>query len=98
ICVTGTQQHAMQQYFERDGAACVKWLYLIMVDPEIGRTKPEIEWQINFVPFEDLLRMVSREQIQLTGKCVLKLMQLSTAELDQVLRALDEERRTRLLD
>ncbi len=59
---------------------------------------PKIEWQINFAPFEDLLRMVSREQIQFTGKCVLKVMNLSIAELEQVLRALDVERRTRLLE
>jgi len=98
VCVTGAQQHAMQEYFERDGAACVRWLYLIVVDPEIGRANPKIEWQINFAPFEDLLRMVSREQIQFTGKCMTKLMNLSIAELDQVLRALSTERRTRLLE
>ena len=98
ICVTGAQQHAMQQYFESAGAACVRWLYLIVVDPEIGKMKPRIEWEINFAPFEDLLRMVSREQIQFTGKCVQRLMTLSVAELDRVLRALDEERRTRLLE
>jgi len=98
VCVTGAQQHAMQEYFERDGAACVRWLYLIVIDPEIGRTNPKIEWQINFAPFEDLLRMVSREQIQFTGKCMTRLMHLSTAELDQVLRALDVDRRTRLLE
>jgi hypothetical protein len=98
ICVTGAQQHAMQQYFDRDEAACVRWLYLMVVDPEIGRANPKIEWQINFSPFEELLRMVSREEIQFTGKCVLRLMQLSIAELDQVLRALNEERRNRLLE
>jgi hypothetical protein len=98
VCVTGAQQDAMQQYFERDGAACVRWLYLIVIDPEIGRANPSIEWQINFAPFEDLLRMVSREQIQFTGKCVTKLMNLSIAELDQVMRALNAERRTRLLE
>ena len=98
VCVTGAQQDAMQEYFERDGAACVRWLYLIVIDPEIGRANPRIEWQINFAPFEDLLRMVSREQIQFTGKCVLKLMHLSIAELDHVLRALNVERRTRLLE
>jgi len=98
VCVTGAQQHAMQEYFERDGAACVRWLYLIVIDPEIGRANPKIEWQINFAPFEDLLRMVSREQIQFTGKCMTKLMHLSIAELDQVLRALNAERRTRLLE
>lgn len=98
ICVTGTQQRALQQYFDNAGAACVKWLYLIVVDPEIGKAKPELEWQINFAPFEELLRLVSREEIQFTGKCVLKLMQLSIAELDQVLRALSEERRAQLLE
>ena len=98
ISVTGAQQHAMQQYFEFAGAACVRWLYLIVVDPEIGRMKPDIEWEINFAPFEDLLRMVSAEEIQFTGKCVQRLMHLSVAELEQVLRALDPERRTRLLE
>lgn len=98
ICVTGAQQHAMQQYFEQAGAACVKWVYVIVVDPEIGKKKPDIEWQINFAPFEDLLRMVSREEIQFTGKCVLRLMHLSIPELEQVLRAFDSERRARLLE
>jgi hypothetical protein len=98
ICITGAQQHAMNQYFQRDGAACVRWLYLIVVDPNIGRLDPKIEWQINFAPFEDLLRMVSSEQIQFTGKCLLKLMELRLAELEQVLRALNPERRTRLLE
>ena len=98
VCVTGAQQDAMQQYFERDGAACVKWLYLIVIDPEIGKMNPRIEWEINFAPFDDLLRMVSREQIQFTGKCLTKLMNLSIAELEQVLRALHAERRSRLLN
>jgi hypothetical protein len=88
----------MQQYFERAEAACVRWLYVIAVDQEVGRSNPEIEWQINFVLFEDLLRMVSREEIQFTSKCVQRLMNLSMAELDQVLRALNPERRTRLLE
>ena len=98
VCVTGAQQNAMQEYFERDGAACVRWLYLIVIDPEIGRANPKIEWQINFAPFEDLLRMLSREEIQFTGKCMTRVMNLSSAELEQVLRALDVERRTRLLE
>src|ERR1051326_2083795 len=74
VCVTGAQQNAMQQYFESGGAAQGRWLYIFIVDPEIGRANPKIEWEINFAAFEDLLRMVTREQIQFTGKCVLKLM------------------------
>jgi len=98
ICVTGAQQHTMEKYFERAEVACVRWLYVIGVDQEIGRSNPEIEWQINFVTFDDLLRIVSCEQIQFTSKCVQRLMHLSTAELDQVLRALNRERRSRLLE
>lgn len=98
ICVTGAQQQVMHKYFDQTGAAAVKWLYLIVVDPEIGRTTPTIEWEINFTPFEDLLRLVSCEPIQFTGKCVQRLMGLNLAELDQVLRALDGERRSRLLE
>jgi len=96
ISVTGAQQHAMQEYFERGEATCVRWLYVIVVDPAIGKKDPRIEWQINSVSFADLLQMVSHEEIQFTGKCVLKLMQLRRAELDQVLRGLNGERRTRL--
>ena len=98
IRVTGAQQYAMQHYFETVEAACVKWLYLIVVDPEIGKMEPKIEWQINFAPFEDLLPMVSREEIEFTGKGVQRLMNLKIAELRQVLQALSTERRTRLLE
>ena len=98
ICVTGAQQRTMQQYFDRAGAACVRWLYVIDVDRDIGKSNPKIESQINDAPFEELLRTVSRERIQFTGKCVQKLMHLSVAELGQVLEALSEERRCRLLE
>ncbi len=98
ICVTGAQQQTMQQYLEHAEAACVRWLYVIAVDQEIGRSNPKIEWEINFATFEHLLRMVSCEQIQFTGKCLQALMHLSLAELDQVLRALNERRRSRLLE
>jgi len=98
VCVTGAQQQTMQQYFERVESTCVTFLYLIVIDPKIGKMNPNLEWEINFAPFEELLRLVSREEIQFTGKCILKLMHLSIAELDQVMRALSSERRTRLLE
>ena len=97
IRVTGAQQQTMQHYFERMEAACVRWLYVIVVDPEIGKTNSRVEWEINFAPFAELLRMVSREEIQFTGKCVQRLLHLSVAELEQVLSAFDNERRSRLL-
>src|SRR4051812_45214350 len=45
ICVTGAQQQAMRHYFKGVEAACVSWLYVIVVDPQIGRQEPAIEWQ-----------------------------------------------------
>lgn len=97
ICVTGIHQQSMQQYFDRTEAACVRWLYVIVVEQELGRLVPQIEGRINFLAFEDLLRMVSCEQIQFTTKCVNRLMGLSVPELDQIVRALDGERREQLL-
>ena len=41
--------------------------------------------------------MVAYESIEYTGKCVQKVMQFSLPELEQILRALDQERRARLL-
>lgn len=98
ICVTGAQQRAMQQYFDRAGAACVRWLYVIEVAPEIGMAHPTIEAEINDIPFEELLRTVASEPIQWTGKCVQKLMHLDVEELRRVLEALGDERRRRLLE
>ena len=54
ICVTGAQQRTMQQYFDRAGAACVRWLYIICVDGYVGKSNPRIESQINDAPFEEL--------------------------------------------
>jgi hypothetical protein len=98
ICVTGAQQKTLQQYFDRVEAASVTWLYLIFVDPEVGKAKPQIEWEINSLPFEELLRLVSTEEITFTGKCVQRVMHLSTPEREQVLRALNPDRRQELLD
>jgi hypothetical protein len=98
ICVTGAQQHAMQSYFDQNQAEKVNWLYLVVVDPKIGKADPKLEWQINYLPFDDLLGLVSSKQIQFTGKCVLRLMHLSPTELDQVMQTLDQERRIRLLE
>lgn len=98
IRVTGAQEHAMQEYFRRAEATRVIWMYLVVVDPQIGRAEPTIEWQINFAPFEQLVRMVTGEEIRFTGKCLQRLMSLSIEELDQVLRALNGDRKAQLLE
>src|SRR5215831_11670545 len=76
IRVTGAQEQSARLYFEVVEAAAVDWLYVIVVEPELGKSEPTLEWQINFMPFNELLRMVSSEEIQFTGKCLQRLMSL----------------------
>lgn len=98
ICVTGAQQRSMERYFRRVGARRVHWLYVVTVEPAVGRSNPTIEWEINFVPFRELVRLLTREEIAFTGKCVQRLMHLTERELAAVLDALSQERRVRLLE
>jgi hypothetical protein len=97
IRITGAQEQSMHQYFTDIGAKSVSWLYLIVVDPEIGKADPTIEWQINFAPFAELVRLVTREEIHFTAKCVQRLMSLDKSELAQILSELPNERRNQLL-
>ncbi|HEY6805363.1 MAG TPA: phosphoribosyltransferase family protein [Pyrinomonadaceae bacterium] len=98
IRITGAQEQSMRQHFTDLGAKNVSWLYLIVVDPEIGKADPTIEWRINFVPFAELLHLVTQEEIHFTAKCVQRLMSLDQSELEQILSELPNEQRDRLLE
>jgi hypothetical protein len=97
IRITGAQEQSMQQYFTEIGAKSVSWLYLIVVDPEIGKADPTLEWRINFATFDEWGRLVTQEEIHFTAKCVQRLMSLDKSELSQILSVLPDERRNQLL-
>lgn len=97
ILVTGAHQCTMKRYFESVGAAAVWWLYLIDVDPEIGKAEPELEWEINYSSFEVFAQLVSQEEIDYTGKCLQKLFHYNRVEFEQILDQLDAARRAKIL-
>lgn len=98
IIVTGTHQQMLRRYFENVRVAVIKWLYLIQVDNDIGRSDPELEWRINYSSFEDFMHLVSREEIQFTGKCIERLFQYELSQFVMVLEAIGSVRRANLLE
>lgn len=97
ILVTGAHQLTKDRYFREVGAATVRWLYLIAVDPEIGRSHPELEWEINYSSFDDFFRMLRDEEIEYTCKCLQKLFQQERTGLEAIVRGLSPQRRGRVL-
>lgn len=101
INVTGTQQSFMQQAFEAAGPSSVDWLYIIQVDPRIGRSNPELEHTLNHFhleTFEAFAEVVARADIDFTSRCVRRLLAYPAARLEPLFRALNDTRRRRLYD
>lgn len=101
INVTGAQQHCMSRYFDGVGAAEVHWLYLLDVDPAIGRSDPAIENVINsarHASFEEFAALVRGEDMDYTGKCLARLFSCSLEQLESLLPTLDCGRVSRILE
>jgi hypothetical protein len=101
INVTGTQQSFMQQGFEAVGPASVDWLYIIQVDPRLGRSNPELEYALNHLrleTFEAFAAVVAGADIDFTCRCIRRLLAYAAAQLEPLFRALDDTRRRILYD
>ena len=99
INVTGTQQRFVQQTLEPVRPASIDWLYVFQVDPHLGRSKPEIEFELNHLylaTFEDFAEIVARADIDYTSRCVDRLLHYSAAEQETLFLSLDEGRRSLL--
>jgi hypothetical protein len=99
INVTGTQQHFVERTLEPVGPASIDWLYIFQVDPHLGRSKPEIEYELNHLDlatFEDFAEIVAHADIDYTSRFVDRLLRYSAAEQETLFLSLDEERRNRL--
>lgn len=96
ICVTGTQQRGLAPQFEAAGIVRVDWLYLLAVEPELGRRDAKIEHRLNTTSWQtiaELVELLLRDDIEYTGKCVATLLALELAELEWVLDRLGARRR-----
>jgi hypothetical protein len=101
INVTGTQQSFMQQVFDVVGAASIDWLYIIQVDPPLGRSNPELEDALNQLhlgTFEGLADVVTRADIDFTCRCIRRLLAHPIAQLEPLFRTLEGARLRNLYD
>lgn len=101
IHVTGTQQSFMQRSFEAVGPASVDWLYILQVDPRLGRSNPELEHELNHLrleTFEAFAELVAQADIDFTCRCIHRLFTYPAAQLAPLFRALSDTRRRSLYD
>lgn len=101
INVTGTQQAFMQMAFDAVAPAGVDWLYIIEVDPGLGRSTPELEYALNHLrleTFDAFAEVVAQADIDFTCRCIRRLLTYPAAQLEPLFRSLSDERRTRLHD
>jgi hypothetical protein len=95
INVTGTQQLYVQRTMESVHPASIHWLYVIQVEPALGRSNPEIEYELNHLKhetFEDFGEIVARTNIDYTSRCVERLLRYPVERLKPLLRSLDPAR------
>jgi len=99
INVTGTQQEFIRRTLESVHPASIDCLYVIQVEPDLGRANPEIEYWLNHLhldTFEDFAEIMARADIDYTARCFHRLFGYSLAQLEPLLRSMDPARRERL--
>lgn len=99
INVTGTQQQFIQRALEAVGPASIHWVYVVQVDPVLGRLHPEVEHSLNHLKlasFEEFAAIVARSDIDYTARCITRLFRYPDALLIPLFRSMDETRRKTL--
>jgi hypothetical protein len=100
INVTGAQREGMERYFARVGAASVTWVYVIDVDEAVGRREPQLEHAINNArPFsvDELGEVLSSARVRFTSKCIARIFDYETPEMERLLSLLGADRRAEIL-
>jgi hypothetical protein len=101
INVTGTQQRFARQTLETVHPASIDWLYVIQIDPALGRSNPEVEYSLNHLKletFEDFAEIVTRGDIDYTSRCVTRFFSYSEGQWELLIGSLDRTRRERLYE
>jgi PRTase ComF-like len=100
INVTGAQQHFMRQAMQGVDVACIHWLYLVTVPPELGRVRPQIEYELNYsrhASFEDFAELVRNADLEITARCIHRLFDHEESELRVFLDSLPAQRQRDLI-
>jgi PRTase ComF-like len=100
INVTGAQQHFMRQAMQGVDVARIHWLYLVTVPPELGRARPQIEYELNYsrhASFDAFAELVRHADLEFTARCIHRLFDHEESELRVFLDSLPGERRQHLI-
>lgn len=96
INVTGTQERFVRRTLESVRPRSIHWLYVFEVEPELGRSHPEVEHALNHVDlaaFEDFAEVLISADLDYTSRCISRLFGYPVEILEPLLRSLDETRR-----
>jgi hypothetical protein len=99
INVTGTQQRYVRKTLEAVHPASIQWIYIIQVEPELGRSHPEIERtlnRLNLERFEEFAAVFSGEDIDDTARSIARLFEYPLDQFGVLVHSLDDSRRSRL--
>lgn len=101
IKVTGIQQDHMTRSFEQVKPAHVEWLYIFVVDRELGVKHPEIEHRINNSSLDstqEYRRILCADETHHTARCISRLYNHDLDDFKALIDALEPARRRHLCD
>ena len=101
INVTGTQQRSLHPFLLNLGARACDWIYIFAVAPELARTHPGIEFDLNtsrLADTEAYIAFLNDADAHFTARCVSRLFASDAAEFTRIVQALQPARRALLHD
>ena len=101
IKVTGTQQEYMERTFVKVNPRQICWLYILVIDPEIAKVEPEVEYAINNssnASLEEFGALLATQNLQYTSRCITRLLSYEVSELAILFQMLDAGRKRAILE
>lgn len=101
INVTGSQMRWMDGVLRRSEPRAIHWLFIVDVEPAIGRAFPQIEDEINrsrFAEPKELASFLRESDLRCTTKLAARLLGFGTASLERIFRSIGGAKRRGLLE
>lgn len=101
IRVTGSQQEYMRRAFAKVNPRQICWLYILVIDPEIAKDEPAVEYAINnssIASLAEFSALLATRDLQYTSRCITRLLSYELSELAMLFEMLDPDRQRTILD
>lgn len=101
IRVTGSQEEYMQRTFAKVNPQQIFWLYLLVIEPEIAKVEPEVEYAINnssIASLAEFAALLATQDLQYTSRCITRLLSYELSELAMLFEMLDAGRQRTILE